>query len=114
MARLAAVSERVWIRRLSLVVGALLLVLAVGVLMAGYGWTLFAWSGGEYAEPPPTLGQKVGQALPWALGTLALVTILATVGVWLVLVWRRRGPARERAAGGDVLRSRPLGSSRGG
>jgi hypothetical protein len=110
----APVSEKVWIRRPSLVAGAAFLFVAAGVLLAGYAWTLFAWSGGEYADPPPSLGQKISQALPWALGTVVLMAILAIMGVWLVLISRRASPARWRPIDAAGLRGRPHEPSRGG
>jgi TRAP-type C4-dicarboxylate transport system permease small subunit len=82
----------------SLVLGLVALVLAAATLVAGYAWTLFAWSGGEYAEPPPSLGQKLGQALPWALASVAVTGILTTLGV-VLLVIARRGMRRPKAVG---------------
>ncbi len=80
---------------LSFVLGLASLVLSAEVLLAGYAWPTFVWSGGEYAERPPSLGHKIGDVLPWALGTLAVAAILAITGVFLILI-SRRGLRRSR------------------
>lgn len=82
---------------LSFVLGLVVLVLAAATLVAGYAWTLFAWSGGEYAEPAPSLGKKLGQALPWALATVAVAAILTILGVVLIVI-ARRGMKRSKTA----------------
>jgi hypothetical protein len=89
---------RRWVALVSLVLGALSLLLAAATLVAGYAWTLFAWSGGEYAEPPPSLGQKLSQALPWALATMVVAMILTILGIVLI-VSSRRAVERSKAAG---------------
>lgn len=85
-----------------LAAGTGLLLLAAAVLVAGYAWTLFAWSGGEYATPPRSTSDRVLQALPWALGTFVLVVLLAGMGVFLLVTWRRRGSRSRQRPPGEV------------
>ena len=70
------------------IVGVACLVLAGSVLALGYWWSLLVWSGGEYAQPPPSLGHKLGEVLPWALITVAVAAVPAIVSAFLIVTSR--------------------------
>jgi hypothetical protein len=77
------------------VAGVASLLLAGAILIAGYWWAVFVWSGGEYAEPPPSLGHKIGEVLPWALGAVVLAAITTITGVVLIRISRRSAGGRR-------------------
>jgi hypothetical protein len=86
-------------RAVAFVGGVASLLLAVAILVAGYWWGVFVWSGGEYAEPPPSLGHKIWEVFPWALGAVVLAAIPAITGVVLIGISRRSGDSHRIRAG---------------
>ena len=82
-------------RALLVVIAGICLVLAAAILITGYWWGVFVWSGGEYADPPPSLGHKIGEVLPWALGAVVLAAIPTLIGVMLIRSSRRPGDAHR-------------------